>query len=31
MRWFPSGKKPEETELLCGVQAFQDEGAFSLE
>ena len=28
IRWFPAGNKPEETELLCGIQTFQDGADF---
>ena len=28
IRWFPACNKPEETELLCGIQTFKDGWAF---
>ena len=31
IRWFLFGNKPEGTELLCGIQLFQDGEAFSFE
>ena len=31
IRWFPSGNKPEETEVLCTMKKFQDGRSFPLE
>ena len=31
IKWFPFGNKPEGTELLYGIQLFQDGEAFSFE